>query len=95
VLAKGFARIHRQNLINYGILPLILIHSEDYELLQEAETLRLRGLLHALKSEKEVAVECCAGTIVSRHELTDKQLDVIRAGGLINWRRHRQREGQI
>jgi aconitate hydratase len=88
VLAKGFARIHRQNLINYGILPLFLSHSEDYELLQQGETLHLHGLRSGLKSEREIALECTAGTVLSRHELTDKQVDVICAGGLINWRRH-------
>jgi len=31
VLAKGFARIHLQNLINYGVLPLIFVHPEDYD----------------------------------------------------------------
>ena len=34
VLAKGFARIHRQNLINYGVLPLVLVHPEDYDRLR-------------------------------------------------------------
>ena len=37
VLAKGFARIHRQNLINYGVLPLLFVHPEDYDRLRKGD----------------------------------------------------------
>jgi aconitate hydratase len=44
VLAKGFACIHRQNLINYGVLPLIFVHSEDYDRLDKEDVLYARDL---------------------------------------------------
>jgi aconitate hydratase len=83
VLAKGFARIHRQNLINYGVLPLVFVHPEDYDRLQKGNVLRVRDLHRAIKSNDDFTLEC-NGPIAVRHNLTKKQADVILAGGLIN-----------
>ena len=86
VLAKGFARIHRQNLINYGVLPLLFVHPEDYDRLRKGDVLHVRDLRRALESGKEIMLEC-GGSITARHGLTEKQVDTILAGGLINWHR--------
>jgi aconitate hydratase len=86
VLAKGFARIHRQNLINYGVLPFVFVHPEDYDRLRQGDILQVRDLRRALARGKDIALEC-AGPITARHGLTEKQIDVILAGGLINWQR--------
>jgi aconitase A len=87
VLAKSFARIHRQNLINYGILPLVFVQAGDYDRLRQGDVLHLRDMHRALKSDTDMTLEC-NGPIGVRHGLTDKQADVILAGGLINWRRN-------
>ena len=89
VLAKGFARIHRQNLINYGVLPLLFVHPEDYDRLRKGDVLHVRDLRRALETGKEIMLEC-GGSITARHGLTEKQVDTILAGGLINWH-HKQR----
>ncbi len=86
VLAKGFARIHRQNLINYGVLPLVFVDPKDYDRLHKGDVLHVRDLRRALKSGKEIMLEC-GGPIAARHGLTEKQVDTILAGGLINWHR--------
>jgi aconitate hydratase len=86
VLAKGFARIHRQNLINYGILPLVFVNLEDYDRLRKGDVLQMYDLRRALASGKEITLEC-NGPIAAKHELTESQVDAIVAGGLIN--RHR------
>jgi aconitate hydratase len=83
VLAKGFARIHRQNLINYGVLPIVLVHPEDYDRLDKGNVLHVRDLHRAIKSSREFSIEC-NGPIAVRHNLTEKQADMILAGGLIN-----------
>jgi aconitate hydratase len=88
VLAKGFARIHRQNLVNYGVLPLVFVRPEDYEQVHKGDILRLHGLHHAFERGNQIAVECGDRTIAVRHDLTTKQVAVILAGGLINWRRN-------
>jgi aconitate hydratase len=89
VLAKGFARIHRQNLINYGVLPLVFVDPEDYDRLRKGDVLHLRDLHRALESGKEILLEC-GRPIAAKHGLTEKQVDTILAGGLINWHREQR-----
>jgi aconitate hydratase len=86
VLAKGFARIHQQNLINYGVLPLVFVDPKDYDRLRKEDVLGVRDLRRALKSGKEIMLEF-SRPIAVRHGLTEKQIDTILAGGLINWYR--------
>ena len=86
VLAKSFARIHRQNLVNYGILPLTFANEADYDRLQKDDVLRVDNLRRALKSGEDITFDC-RGPVRARHGLTALQIDVILAGGLINWRR--------
>jgi aconitate hydratase len=86
VLAKGFGRIHRQNLINYGVLPLLFVHPEDYDRIRKGDVLHVRDLRRALESGREIMLEC-GGSIAASHGLTEKQVDTILAGGLINWHR--------
>lgn len=74
MLAKGFARIHRQNLINYGVLPLLFVHPEDYDRLRKGDVLHVRDLRRALETGKEIMLEC-GGSITARHGLTEKQVD--------------------
>ncbi|MGH6663984.1 MAG: aconitate hydratase [Pseudolabrys sp.] len=90
VLAKSFARIHRQNLVNFGVLPLTFGHAEDYDRLRQGDILQLRDLHRALQNDADMTIEC-GGPITVRHGLTRKQADVLLAGGLINWRRKQQR----
>jgi aconitate hydratase len=87
VLAKSFARIHRQNLVNYGILPLIFAEEADHDRLQKADVLRVDNLRRALKNGEDITLDC-RGPVRTRHGLTALQVDVILAGGLINWRRN-------
>jgi aconitate hydratase len=86
VLAKGFARIHQQNLINYGVLPLVFVDPKDYDRLRKEDVLGVRDLRRALKSGKEIMLEF-SGPIAVRHGLTEKQIDTILVGGLTNWYR--------
>jgi aconitate hydratase len=88
VLAKGFARIHRQNLINYGVLPLVFVHPQDYDRLSVGDVLHGRDLRRAIADDEEVSLEC-NGAIAVKHDLTKKQSDAILAGSLINLGRHR------
>ena len=90
VLVKSFARIHRQNLVNYGVLPLMFAEPSDYERLDKGDVLIARDLHRTLAKGDDVILEV-KGTdsISTRHDLTQKQIAVILEGGLINWRRKR------
>jgi aconitate hydratase len=91
VLAKSFARIHRQNLINYGVLPLIFANPADYDRLAKDDTLTARDLRRTLEGGGDITLEC-KGAVPTRHGLTAKQIEVILAGGVINWRRNRDNQ---
>jgi aconitate hydratase len=93
VLAKSFARIHRQNLINYGVLPLTLVHAEDYDRLRTGDVLHARDLRRAIANGEEISLEC-NGAIAVKHDLTKKQADAILAGSLINLHRKRHAVGE-
>jgi aconitate hydratase len=88
VIAKSFARIHRQNLINYGVLPLVFAEPAGYDRLKKDDVLSARNLRRTLENGEEVTLEC-RGAVATRHGLTPKQIDVILAGDIINWRRDR------
>src|SRR5205085_7434298 len=79
VLARGFARIHRQNLINYGVLPLVFASPADYDRLEKGDILHARDLRRTLEHGNDVTLEC-NGMIVTKHGLTAKQVEVILAG---------------
>jgi aconitate hydratase len=89
VLAKSFARIHRQNLVNYGVLPLVFADAADYDRLGKGDLLLAEDLRRTLDSGGDVTFESKRSTIVTKHGLTRKQREAVLAGGLINWRRAR------
>ncbi len=85
VIAKSFARIHRANLINFGILPLLFADPADYEALAEGETLTFTGLTEQIAAGAALAARTAAGRTVSlRLEVTPREREVILAGGLLN-----------
>jgi aconitate hydratase len=93
VLAKGYARIHRQNLVNFGILPLRFANGEDYTRLDRGDRILLQDLRERLAGEHD-SIPCTLAsngdeTIETVHQLSRRQVRVLLAGGLINWSRNR------
>ncbi|NVK41237.1 MAG: aconitate hydratase [Oceanospirillaceae bacterium] len=85
VVAKSFARIHWQNLINYGVLPLTFADPQDYGRLAPGAMLRLEGL-RSLAPDTPVQARLQDGTTVTfEHQLSQRQCELILAGGLVNW----------
>jgi aconitate hydratase len=85
VIAKNFARIHWQNLVNFGILPLEFADPADYDRVEQGDVLVLDDVREILAGGAPVVVE--NATKGERYELTHhlspRQVDVILAGGLI------------
>ena len=54
VLAKTFARIHWQNLVNYGVLPLTFAHTADYDRIAQGDVICLGGLHAALRRGTQI-----------------------------------------
>ncbi|MEK8092046.1 aconitate hydratase [Methylocystis sp. IM3] len=98
VIAKSFARIHRQNLINYGILPLVFINEGDYDRLAVGDTLRVEDLRKTLANSDRILLRSANAAIEAHHDLTPDQVKVILAGGVVNFRRsnmNEEREGAV
>ena len=87
VIAKSFARIHLANLINFGILPMILEREEDYDALTEGASLRIDGLYDAVKSADRVEMVCedTGRSIGLKLTLTERQREILLAGGTLNY----------
>ena len=86
VMANGFARIHEQNLANFGIVPLIFDDPDDRARLERGVRLRFDDLRAALREGRDVRARIAedGGEIVFRHDLSDRQVDMILAGSLID-----------
>lgn len=81
VLAQSFARIHRQNLASYGVVPLTLDDPIDA---QRGDRVRIEGLYAQLRAGDTVRVTVGDRTVEARHGLTARQIEIIEAGGVIN-----------
>jgi aconitate hydratase len=86
VLAKGFARIHKANLINFGILPLILAEADAWDEIEVLDVLRIADARATLYPGSSIpVVNITRGkTYQTRHDLSERQIEAILAGGLIN-----------
>jgi aconitate hydratase len=87
VVAKGFARIHRKNLVNYGILPLVFDDKSAYELIEKEDVIVLENLHQQLRESNGLTVRFKKEnlTIPASHNLSAHMVDVLLAGGLTNW----------
>lgn len=86
MLAKSFARIRWQNLANFGILALTFEDPADYERIDQGDTLALRGLRAALgRPDRRLGCENTTKgeTYAVGHRLSGRQVEMVRAGGLI------------
>lgn len=87
VITKSFARIHCANLINAGILPLNFANHSDYDKITEGDELSLEGIKNAIiNSSPAVLKNLTTGESYElKYDLSDRQKDIILAGGLLNY----------
>lgn len=83
VLARSLARIHRANLINFGILPLAFANRDDYDRIQQGAALRIPVGALTPGGVIEIEVEG-VGRVSACNDLSSAELEIIRAGGLLN-----------
>ena len=93
VVVKSFARIHRANLVNAGILPLTFENESDYDKISQGDRLSLDGLLDAVaKGDSIVMTDRENGTrIPLRLELSERERKILAAGGLLDYTRTKAR----
>ncbi len=86
VIAKSYARIHRKNLINFGILPLIFAEEKDYDKIEQGDDLEITHLHSQIKDEKYIRVlnRSKENEFMVSLEVSDREMQSLQAGGLIN-----------
>lgn len=86
VIAKSFARIHRRNLINFGIIPLLFSRDEDAAAIASGDVLVIDAPLRQLASGAAVRLtdRSTQGSFLLRQDITAEELTSLQAGGLIN-----------
>lgn len=84
VLAKSFSRIHWQNLASFGILPLTFRAESDYDSIDQGDTLRIENTHESLTGGGTIEIQDGDRTITAEHQLTERQIDAVLAGGVIN-----------
>jgi aconitate hydratase len=86
VIAKSFARIHRQNLIDFGIVTFTFKTSDDYELVKQDDVLVIEKLREKIKSgasEIEIRRRSDNHCFTVKVQLTDREAKMLLAGGIL------------
>lgn len=91
VLAKSFARIHWQNLANFGVLPLEFANADDYNRIAQDDELAIEDVRDVLPAGREVTVRNLTKAESYRmgHRLSPRQVEMVLAGGQIPLIKHR------
>lgn len=86
VIAKSFARIHLQNLCNFGLLPLLFVNPEDWEGIAADDLLEIPDARQAIRTGRQVNVinHTKNENYPTEHPLSVRQVEMVLAGGLIN-----------
>ncbi len=86
-LAKSFARIHRANLINFGILPLTFANPEDYDRIDQGDEIIIENAPSAIRDSADVkAYNSSKGfEFILKHDLSDREVEIVIAGGKLNY----------
>ena len=92
VIALSMARIHRANLVNFGILPLVFVNREDYAKVTQGADIRIP--LTEITPGGVTNIEIAGvGVLPVRNDLSAAELDIIRSGGLLNAVKEKMKAG--
>ena len=93
-LVKDFARIHWQNLVNFGILPITFVDETDYDTLEHGDVLVLENIHRNIQEGHTFTIEIKGKnqTIDVQHALSHRQIEMMLHGGVINWVKEKSKE---
>jgi aconitate hydratase len=87
-LVKSFARIHKANLINFGILPLTFADPADYDLMAQGASIEIPNLRQILAGENnQLEININGKTVIANLDVSSRHRQILLAGGLLNWAR--------
>jgi len=82
VIAKSMARIHKNNLINHGVIPLLFVNHEDYQILTLEDELFIDELVEQIRSRQITVTNLNKSrSFETRLDLSDEEIQIILAGG--------------
>jgi aconitate hydratase len=87
VIAISFARIHWENLINFGVLPLTFSNAEDYKKVEPNDVIVITDVFKQIQPGKQVKATIADKKleIILDHRFSQRQVEILKAGGLINF----------
>jgi aconitate hydratase len=94
VIAKSIERIHKANLINFCIVPIVFAEPSDYDKIKPGDRLQIDNLLDAIKSNDEVKIIDKTGAFefVGKLELSGRDRKILLSAGLLNYTRNKANE---
>ncbi len=97
VIAKSFARIHKANLVNFGILPLTFANKGDYDSIEQGDELEISGILAGIKNSVSTGSRALSITNKTKSkaisvslELGAREAETLLAGGLFNYLKNKK-----
>ncbi|MGZ3534306.1 MAG: aconitate hydratase [Thermodesulfobacteriota bacterium] len=87
ILAQSYARIHRSNLINFGVLPLTFREPDEFSRIEQEDHLRIENLRRGLKANDLLIVQNATQkrSFEVLHGLNQREVEILLAGGLLNY----------
>ena len=83
---KSFARIHKANLINFGIVPLTFENPEDYETIRQGSQVEIPDIRQKISAgEEKFTILIDNAPIQAILEVSERHREILLAGGLLNW----------
>ncbi len=87
VIVKSFARIHKANLINAGILPLTFKDPADYDKIAQGDTVEFAGLRETVKNGGDIIAKVNGREIALELDISERDREIMLAGGLLDYTR--------
>lgn len=87
VIAKSFARIHKANLVNFGIIPMEFEDARDYDFLREDDEIIIETVFDSLENGKPFSLSVRGKKILCKNDLSERSRKILRAGGLAAYTR--------
>ena len=96
-LPKSIARIHKGNLVNHGVIPMLFEDGADYDLLEQTDELHIDNLREQIAARRVQITDKTKGfSFWAKLELTDKEIEVVLNGGQLrtlknSWKQRKKR----
>ena len=89
VIVKSFARIHRANLLNFGVLPLLFKSEQDYERIEQGDMLEVKDMVNAVKGTQPFTVvnQTKGYSFEAASDMNDRERELVLRGGLLPYTR--------